>query len=274
MEAPSTVNPLTACWIIGHGLLGSALAERLRCSGERVLTVDCSGEADITGDAAEPSVLLKAGAVMPPQTVFCCQSTRGGDAAAYRRVYLSVAEALYTLFPQVRVVMCSSVSVYGAVQGCVSEDVLPVEPGERAAVLLETEALVLRRGGVVARLAPLYGNGRCEVLRRYLVGEPMLAGSPERLLNYVHVADAAAALHLLAQVGGGGVYNVCGETRSKDELYQQFRRIFGDNGVMTSAECSRRGVSNRRIDCSRLRNLGWSPAMNLREYARQSTVAK
>ena len=59
----------------------------------------------------------------------------------------------------------------------------------------ECERRILSFGGCVARLVPLYGPGRCELLRRHIAREPKLAGPPERVLNYVHVEDAADAIY-------------------------------------------------------------------------------
>ena len=63
---------------------------------------------------------------------------------------------------------------------------------------LEAEQAVLEQGGVVARLVPLYGPGRCELLRRYREGLPCLPGAPGRFMNYLHRDDAVSALLLLA----------------------------------------------------------------------------
>lgn len=269
METPPIGDAPASCWIVGAGMLGRALAERLRTQGGRVLTLDLLPGADVVGDAAEGDVLAQACVRLMPQVVYCCQATHGGGVAAYRRAYVEVVEQLYATLPQVRVVLCSSTSVYGQAAHRVTESTEPVAPSARAEVILEAEAHVLGRGGVAARLAPLYGSSRCEVLRRHLAGEPMLPGADERMLNYVHVGDAVEALLLLSSAECG-IYNVSGETYVKSELYRMLRAVCGVPGSEVSAPGSERGVSDRLIDSSRLRGLGWQPRMSLREFAQSS----
>ena len=269
METPPIAQASTSCWIVGAGLLGRALAARLRTQGVRVLTLDFLPGADVVGDAADGAVLVQACARLMPQVVYCCQATHGGGVDAYRRAYIDVVAQLYATLPRVRVVLCSSTSVYGQVSHLVTESTEPVAPTERAAVLLAAESQVLSRGGVVGRLAPLYGSCRCEVLRRHLTGEPMLPGADDRMLNYVHVDDAVDALLLLSSAECG-IYNVSGESYVKSELYRMLREVCGAPGSEVSAPGSERGVSDRRVDSSRLRGLGWQPLMSLREFAQSS----
>lgn len=268
METPQVATPLPDCWVVGNGLLGQSLAEKLRRDGAGVLTLDAAAPADVEGNAAEEPVLRRALSLLVPQVVYCCQATGGGDAAAYRRTYAEVVAALQAAVPAARLVFCSSVSVYGAVRGVVTEETLPAEPSERACVLLETERAVLVRGGVVLRLSPLYSERRCEVLRRHLAGDACLPGSGKRMLNYLSVEDAVSAL-LPAAAAPSACYNVSGESLSRDALYAMLAEV---TGIPQAAECamvSRRGLSDRRVDCSRLRSLGWSPQMTLRRFAEQ-----
>lgn len=268
METPGVVSPLPACWVVGHGLLGQALADAWRARGGMVLTLDSARSADVAGDAAEESVLRAALVQLKPQLVFCCQATGGGDAAAYRRAYADVVRNLAAVVPYARPVFCSSLSVYGTTCGRVDEETCPVSPSARAEVLLETEQMVQAVGGVVLRLAPLYGKTRCEVLRWHLAGEPTLPGGSDRLLNYLHTDDAVAAL-LLLSAAPSGCYNVSGECVRKADLYESFAAVTGIASSAESAPVSRRGLSDRWVDCSRLRQLGWMPQMTLHRFAEQ-----
>ncbi len=266
METPGIASPLPDCWVVGHGLLGAALAASLRCAGARVLTLDLSASADVVGDAADESVLQRALQLLVPQVVFCCQATGGGLPADYRRTYGDVVRQLAAL--KLRVVFCSSISVYGAASGAVDETVQPVEPSERAQILLEAESAVCRSGGIVLRLAALYGVGRCEVLRRHLAGEPRLPGKAERFLSYLHIDDAVSALVLAAQKAApGSCLNVSGESLRLEELYRQLTEATGVPPSEQTALSSRRGLSDRSIECARLRALGWVPQMSLRRFA-------
>ncbi len=266
METPQVATSLPDCWVVGNGLLGQSLAEKLRASDTRVLTLDAAAPADVEGDAAEEPMLRRALSLLVPQVVYCCQATGGGDAAAYRRTYAEVVAALQAAVPAARLVFCSSVSVYGATRGVVTEETLPSKPSVRARVLLETERAVLARGGVVLRLAPLYSERRCEVLRRHLAGEACLPGDGKRMLNYLSVGDAVSAL-LAVAASPSACYNASGESLSRDALYAMLAEVTGIPQAAESAAVSRRGLSDRRVDCSRLRSLGWIPQMSLRRFA-------
>lgn len=282
--------------ILGCGFLGSQLARRCAESGARVLAVDAEAGKDATeateasevsalvrcgagcaavlrGDAAEARVLSRAlGLLGVPDELFVCTATHGGSPAAYRRAYGGVLEALLPLLPTgARLVFCSSVSVYAeSAGGAVDESSLCVPSAPRVRALLEAEALALEAGGVVARLSPLYDAGRCELLRRHEEGEPRLPGPGARCLNYVHREDAVEALRLMARLPGGGVFNVCGESLSVDEAYAMLEELTGVLRAPEEAACSRRGLSNRRVLCPRLRAAGWRPRHSLRAFVSEA----
>lgn len=211
------------CWILGTGLLGSRLRARLT----HAVGIDTAAPAEVQGDAADAAVLARAAALAQPQAVFCCLSTRGGDAAAYRRAYLDVLHAL-PVGP--RLVFCSALS---AGQG----------ETEKSAILREAESLVLARGGVVVRLAALYGEGRCELLRRHLAGEPRLAGKESRRFNYLHAEDAAGAL-LAAASAPSRVYTACGDSLTKAAAYAMLERVTGRAAAAESSPEGRRGAAD------------------------------
>lgn len=236
------------CWILGTGFLGSRLRARLT----QAVGIDAAAPAEVQGDAAEPGVLARAAAMVAPQAVFCCLSTRGGDAAAYRRTYLEVLRALPA---GARPVFCSALS---AGQG----------ETEKAAILREAEAHVLDRGGVVVRLAALYGEGRCELLRRHLAGEPRLAGAEGRRFNYIHVEDAAAALQTAASAPCG-VYTACGDSLTKAEAYAMLERVTGRPAAADSAPEGRRGAADVDPLSVAPPVLRWVPQIHLEDWCRR-----
>lgn len=229
------------CAVVGAGFLGSALL--------RALPGSVAVEKSRGADAAEPATWAALG---PFDVIFCCQATHGGDAAAYRRAYPGVAAAL----PPARVVFCSSLSAAGG-------------QGGRAVILRAAEAAVLARGGVVARLAALYGPGRCELLRRHLSGEPQLAGEDSRLLRYLHVDDAANALLTLAEAPSG-IYDVCGECFTKGEAYALMEQLTGRARSAEIAPASRRCPDDRLPDTAPLRALGWAPTHRFADFCRHA----
>ncbi|MDO4817326.1 MAG: hypothetical protein Q3986_02740 [Akkermansia sp.] len=245
MPVPPHTEPRPA-WVVGTGFLGAELLRAL----PHAVGIDCAAPADAQGDAADTAVLARAAGLLAPEWVFCCTATHGGDAAAYRHAYADVVSALP---PHVRVVFCSSTSVEHA-------------DGERQQILRAAEDAVLARGGVVARLAALYGPGRCELLRRHLSGEPKLAGASGRMLNYLHVQDAVDALLVLAQSGESRRYTVCGESFSKAEAYALLEHLTGVPAADADAAPSHRGCGGRAADSSAIRELGWSPRHSLAEF--------
>lgn len=257
-------------WVIGAGFLGSVLAEACRAEGAHVLTIDPDAVANLRGSAADPEVLRHALARMVPDIVFCCTATHGGTAEDYHRAYLEPVVNLDHLLQGTRVVFCSSTSVYAGRGGeTVTEESPARAETEKAQILLRAESVVLDGGGVVARLVPLYGPERCELVRRFIKGLPCLPGEASRVLNYLHVDDAADALMLLGTQPWlqDGIYNVCGESFTKKEIYSRLESITGLDSVPESAEPSARGLSDMRVDCSRLMELGWEPICTVEELA-------
>ncbi len=275
LEEQEGLMPLRArrCWVVGSGgLLGSHLLTACRAAGMQALGLDCSCPADVPGDAADPAVLAAALALGEPGLIFCCAATHGGDEAAYRATYLRLPQALHAACPAARLVFCSSSSVYGGQGGeVVSEDSPCRASSARARLLLEAEAAVLAAEGVVARLVPLYAEGRCELLRRFLAAEPELPGADSRWLNYVHAGDAARALLCLAaRALGAGCpprVNVCGESFMKGEVYAALSRSMGLPRVAAVAAEGRRGLSDQRVSAALLRSLGWRPQVDFLHWA-------
>lgn len=265
METPQVTHNPAAAWVIGGaGFLGSALVNRLRGAGTRVLSLDMVGQADVLGDVACEEVLRCAATRLTPTVIFCCQATHGGDAASFKHCYEDVARLLVSFFPTAHIVWCSSTSVYGKLNGVVDEEAEPLHPSARASILLEAEQRILQQGGAVARLVPLFGSGRCELLRRHLASLPSLPGDDSRWLNYLHVDDAAEALMLLAS--HSGLYTVCGENCKKGEAYALLERLTGIPRCQETSEASSRGVSHRYVPSERIRSLGWCPKLSLEGY--------
>ncbi len=235
-------------WILGAGFLGSALAAACRSAGAAVLTIDSHVPADLVADATVAKELANAPGRVVPKYAFCCLSTRGGSVEEYRRTYVGALQALLSVAPAVRPVFCSSVSLYPDTGGEIVDETCAVcAKDERQELLLCAECLALLAGGAVARLAPLYGPGRCELLRRHVAGEPRLPGSPDRWLNYLHVDDAVSALLAMACKRFSGVVNLSSESFSVREVYEYMQKC---TGVRVADECSAaslRGCANRRV---------------------------
>ncbi len=246
-------------WVLGAGFLGRALAARCAAAGARVVTIDIdpSVAADVCGNAADTTTYSRARQLAGglPAVIFCCPATHGGTVADYRRCYVNTAMSLTVAGLAGRCVFCSSTSVYGA-------------PSERSDALQEAEHLILSAGGCVARLVPIYGPGRCELLRRHLAGEPRLPGAQERVLNYVHVEDAAAALLLLAERECSGCCDVCGESFTKSSAYEWLGELTGIPAAVAEAPPGRRSCTSTAVIPHTLRALGWVPQHSFADFVR------
>jgi len=205
--------------------------------------------------------------------VIHCASSRGGGAGDYRRIYLASARNLAAAFPRALLLFTSSTSVYAQKQGEWVTEESPAEPEhETGRVLLETEEFVLARGGVVARLAGVYGPGRSALLGKFLAGEAMIDSANDRFLNQTHRDDIAHALLLL-------VKRYLEEAPSDEGPRAHIYNV-SDNHPLTHRECyewlashldlplpppgvasrkGKRGRSNKRVSSARLHALGWSP---------------
>lgn len=244
-------------WVLGHGFLGRVLAAHCRAAGAHVLSIDSAASAmpDLCADAAQTATLAVAAELSggEPAVVYCCLATHGGSVVDYRRSYLATAQNLVAAGLAARCVFCSSTSLYSGMS-------------ERGLVLHQAESLVLDSGGAVARLAALYGSGRCELLRRHLAGEPCLAGSAERVLNYVHVEDAAAALQLLAKTQYRDICAVCGQSFTKAAVYELLEHVTGVPVSAQSAMPSRRVASTHAVSAQKLYELGWRPQHTFADF--------
>src|SRR6266571_4482694 len=143
--------------------------------------------------------------------VIHCPSTRGGGAELYREVYLDGARNLLERFATSTIIFTSSTSVYAQSDGSWVNEESATEPShETGRILLRTEKVVLTRGGIVARLAGIYGPGRSALLQKFLSGEAFIAPENDRFINQVHRDDLATALAGLLdrQSARGEIYNV------------------------------------------------------------------
>ena len=199
-------------------------------------------------------------------------SSRGGNAEAYRQIYLSGARHLSSAFPDARLLFTSSTSVYAQREGEWVTELSAAEPvKETAAVLRETEEVVLAAGGVIARLGGIYGPGRSALLRKFLAGTAAISPEEPRYLNQVHRDDVASALFLLvtqlcnaraSSPGSANIFNITdNHPLTERQCYESLAARLGGRVPPTAAAGTerKRGNSNKRVSSARLHALGWSP---------------
>ena len=222
--------------------------------GDGLLTCDVADAGSVDG-------LPEADAV-----VHCAASGKGGGEEAYRKVYLEGCRNLVRRFPRARLVYTSSSSVYGQVEGeIVTEESEALPDRATGKVLLETEDVVLRAGGVVARLAGLYGPGRSVLKRKFLAGEAVIEEDGRRFINQIHRDDAARAVfHLISmeEFPIGEVFNVSdSETLTQKGVYEGMARIFGKEMPPSGPRDlnRKRGWTHKSVSNAKLVRAGWEP---------------
>jgi nucleoside-diphosphate-sugar epimerase len=198
--------------------------------------------------------------------VIHCVSSRGGDAEMYRRIYFNGARNLIDRFPTATILFTSSTSVYAQddrSQVTEESETKPIRKTSR--ILLETENLVLDKGGIVARLAGIYGPGRSALLTKFLNGTATIDPGNDRFVNQVHREDIASALFLLLNCEPqprGQIFNIVGdEPMLQSDCYRWLARKLNRPlpSIGQSQQQRKRGDSNKRVSNSKLRQVGWKP---------------
>jgi nucleoside-diphosphate-sugar epimerase len=227
-------------------------AERLRNDGLRAAAADISNRDSVDGLARERGA----------DVVIHCASSNLGGAEAYEAVYLRGCENLIGALSPERFIFTSSTSVYAQTDGGeVTEESPATPPRETGRILRAAETLVLDAGGIVARLAGIYGPGRSVLLRRFFSGEAVIEGDGMRLINQVHRDDIATALKTLAEQGKAGIYNVADSTSmAQRDLYaglsQRFQMPLPPEGPINPNR--KRGWTSKRVSNAKLRASGWA----------------
>ena len=198
--------------------------------------------------------------------VIHCVSSRGGDAEAYRQIYLNGALHLVETFPQAKILFTSSTSVYAQRDGSrVTEESETKPVRETSRILLEVETLILGKGGIVARLAGIYGPGRSALLSKFLKGTATIDPQNDRFVNQAHRDDIASALFLFLNQEAqhsAQIYNVADDQPLLQSecfawLAQRLNRPLPS--IRKSKQPRKRGDTNKRVSNTKLRRLGWKP---------------
>lgn len=198
--------------------------------------------------------------------VIYCASSRGGDAESYREIYLNGARHLLETFPKAKTLFTSSTSVYAQRDGSrVTEESETKPLRETSRILLEVEKLILEKGGIIARLAGIYGPQRSALLSKFLNGRATIDPNNDHFVNQVHRDDIASALFLLlnreAQTSAQ-IYNVVDDQPLlQSECYrwlaQRLNRSFPP--IRKSEQPRKRGDTNKCVSSAKLHQLGWTP---------------
>src|SRR5438309_5076139 len=178
--------------------------------------------------------------------VHCASS--GTD--SYLHVYRNGAANLAACFPNARIIFTSSTSVYPQHDGSSVTEESAAEPdSENAQILRDAEKIVLAHGGIVLRVAGIYGPGRSFLLRSVMNGTAVLS---DRFVNQVHRDDIASAIFFVARCPAlepPRIFNVVDDTPSpRTEILNWLsarrglaRLEFDLSSAVRRAHCRKRG---------------------------------
>lgn len=259
--------------IAGCGYVGQVAADLFHAAGWRVEGWMWSARSAISL-SAKPYTLCGVDISKRAQVMKCVgsfdavihsASSRGGDAETYRGIYLDGARNLLERFPEAKLLFTGSTSVYAQRDGSWVTEQSETKPmRETGRILLEAERVVLDRGGIVVRLAGIYGPERSALLSKFLRGTAVIDPENDRFVNQVHRDDIAAALLLLVnqEETGAQIYNVVDDQPTlQSECYfwlaQRLNRP--PPAIGKAKEPRKRGDSNKRVSNAKVRGLGWTP---------------
>jgi nucleoside-diphosphate-sugar epimerase len=248
--------------LIGYGYLGQAVGRVFREGGWDVVPISLSGCGDSLACDVGDSDAVKS---LPPADfiVHCAASGRGG-AEAYRHVYVDGCRNLAERFPSVPLLFTSSTSVYAQTDGSMVTEQSPTNPErETGELLLKAENITLMAGGIVTRLAGIYGPERSVILKKFLSGEALIEDDGRRFLNQIHRDDAARAIfHLVISGVRGALFNVSDsmpltQLSCYQSLSAMFSRPLPPSGPRDLNR--KRGWTHKQVSNSKLLATGWEP---------------
>jgi nucleoside-diphosphate-sugar epimerase len=258
--------------VVGCGFVGLPLARVLASRGwqTHAITATESSAAKLHNepftayalDIADKTSLARLAGHLFDVVIHCASSGRGG-ASSYAAVFLGGIQNLMATLNYGRLIFSSSTSVYAQTDGSTVDEMSPADPTrETGQILRKTEDLVLARDGVVARLAGLYGPGRCAPLQKLMEGRATIEEDGSRRMNMLHQMDAAQALGFLAEKELSGVYNVVDNqpVAEIDWYHYACCRLNKPLPPFGPRDLNRkRGWTNKRVSNRKLRSLGWDP---------------
>mgnify|MGYP006283993441 CR=1 FL=1 len=263
--------------VAGCGFCGREIAKLLSQKNWEVLACTRSQEsAEVlmgegfeakAGDVADARWVREAyGERVGLDAVVLCAAPSGSlvgwsDADRYRRTYYRAAQVLIGELVPRQFLFTSSTSVYGQRDGSEVTELSEVNPeAETGRILRATEQWVVAHGGIVGRLAGIYGATRSRLVRGYVEGTAVLEGNGDRVLNLVHRDDVASAVVHLLEQGEPGEWNVVDDKpMTQRSLYELMALECGGKLPKGGAEepSRKRGMSHKKVLNGKLRRSGW-----------------
>lgn len=277
----------------GEGYVGCAAAIELACAGYEVV---CFGLQDKPSDWAswidpEASVKFLVGDIRDASAV--AQAVEGADVVVHlaavvggpacqkrpdaaRTIAIDGTENLLGAAADRPVIFTSSDAVYSdRVQGLSDEDAELGPVSLYGELKLQSEQLVRQADdSVILRLSSCFGPGprmREDLLVHCLVREHSKGGlevqEADSIRSLLHVRDAAISIRKVIENidrASGQTFNVASGAWTKREIAKAIEDVFGGR-VTTTNQPRPDGTAKRnfRLDCTKLRSLGWAPSSDL-----------
>jgi len=246
--------------VAGAGFLGSEIIRQAGPSINVTSLTKSGGEQSLPCDLSSTEEIRSlSGRIPSPEVIIFSASSGRGGAEAYRDIFLHGTRVLKETFPEAHLLFTSSTSVYHQTEGERVDESSPTSPDrETSRILLEVESQV----ETAARLGGLYGPDRSVIFRKFMDGSAVIEEDGRRILNQIHVIDAASACLYLALGKHSGVFNVTDNTPiSQLECYTEMAARFGKPlpPVGERNLSRKRAWTHKSVDNQKLRSLGWEP---------------
>ncbi|CAB4243060.1 conserved protein of unknown function [Methylacidimicrobium sp. AP8] len=259
--------------LVGCGYVGTRLALSLRDRRARVRAWVRSEESRarlvslgipaLAGDVGSRAAWERPAAA-PDFLIYGPSSSRGGP-KEFQNVFVDGLAHALRRFPGSPLFFLSSTSVYGQVTGELVDERSVAEPeSETGRILRQAERMVLEAGGVVLRIAGIYGPGRTHLLDRFLRGEATIS-AVDRWINQVHRDDIVSAiLHFLSLPLRGETVNIVDDAPVRES---QFYGWLADTLAMPTPPPGgesdfpgrKRKRTHKRVSNAKAHALGWKP---------------
>jgi GDP-L-fucose synthase len=297
----STLSPSSKLFIAGHrGMIGSAIVRRLEKSGYHNLILATREDLDLRDQAAVSRFFAR----QLPEYVFVAAAHSGGILANSKRpaeflydnlaIEANLIQAAWQHGASKLVLIGASCVYPGAAAQPIQEELLltgPLEPANEAYAIARIAGLKMaaayraQYGFPAVTLIPatVYGPGDNfdletssvlpALIRRFHEAKiwkspsVTLWGTGTPLREFLHVDDlAAAACFVMENHENGEWLNVgAGEDLTIADLAAKVARAVDYGGQIRFDSSHRDGVPRRLLDSSKVRALGWKPAISLED---------
>ena len=296
-------------YVAGHrGLVGSAVVRRLQAEGADDLVLRTHGELDLTDQTAVDAFFDGE----RPDYVFMCAAKVGGIHAnnTYPAEFIRDNLAIQTNVIHAawkhgakKLLFLGSSCIYPRLAPQpLHEDALltgPLEPTNEPYAIAKIAGLKMCQAyrkqygfdAIVAMPTNLYGPGdnyhpenshvvpalvrRIHEAKRAHAKEVVIWGSGRPLREFLHVDDLAdALLFLMRSYDGAEMINIgSGQEVSIAELAQTIAGVVGYSGELRFNDSKPDGTPRKRLDATRLGELGWHARVPLEQGLRQTAEA-